>query len=236
MPRIPLPHHLMTSLPEDSPAVNVLVMDEALHLNDSRARTAFWTAAATGTIAAVLTFTIGELVWLATILSISCIVAAVMMSRYRKKTREIREFYARMATAVQTDLEAGTTFSDEEMSVFNKMMTNTKEGCTPTAQSAIIGLLIGVLIIFVPMRINFESDGSETGAISACQDTIALQLKNPSSASFSNSTASKKGNREWLVRGTVRGTNSFGAVVAAPYICSVTWNGSKYTAIGSIEE
>ncbi len=226
----------MTSLPEDSPAANVLVMDEVLRLNDSRARTAFWTAAVTGTIAAVLTFTVGELVWLAVILSISCIVAAVMMSRYRKQTREIREFYARIATAVQTDLEAGMTFSDEEMSVFNAMMTNTMEGCSSAAQSAIIGLLIAVLIIFVPMRLNFESDGSETGAISACQDTITLQLKDPSSASFSNSTAFKKGNREWVVRGTVRGTNSFGAIIAAPYICSVTWNGSKYTAVGSIEE
>ena len=236
MPHLSLPYHLMTSLPVDSPAVNVLNFGKALHLNDSRARIAFWVAAVAGGVAVFLTFAVGKLAWLAVVLSFGCVVATVMMSIFRSKTRDVRKFYVTMTAAVLADLEAGATFSDEEMSVFNAMATNAEEGGVPIAQSAVTGILIGVLVIFLPMRLSFESDGSESGAVNACESVVASQLKDPSSASFRNSTAYETGRREWLVRGMVSGTNSFGLTVAAPYVCSVNWDGSDYTAVGYIED
>ncbi|MDO4901823.1 hypothetical protein [Actinomyces sp.] len=230
-----LPHHLLDSLPEESSARIVLQMDKTRIEQESRANTPFWIALTSGIIATAITFTNGDLIYLAGLLAITCIAATVVFNKHSQKAREVRKFYKEMSTAVEIDKAAGVTFSPSEIAVFEAMYHNQKDGAIFHARNMATGLLIALLIVFIPMRWGYESDGSESGAIIACENAISQQLKDPHSASFSGTTAAKQGEREWLITGTVRGTNSFGATVPALYVCTAKWNGSDYTTIGSIQ-
>mgnify|MGYP000917337101 CR=1 FL=1 len=62
---------------------------------------------------------------------------------------------------------------------------------------------------------------TRTLAKEECQGSVAANLKNPGSASFSRVTAIENPKTVWTVSGTVRGTNSFGAIVPNTFTCLV---------------
>ena len=78
--------------------------------------------------------------------------------------------------------------------------------------------------------------GEEWAVLNVCHQAIEKGLKDPSSAQYSDETATLTNTTDsgakWYATGTVRGTNSFGGVAAHVYGCDVkyTQDGEEYVA------
>ena len=70
----------------------------------------------------------------------------------------------------------------------------------------------------------------EVQAISACEDQVRAQLKSPSTASFSNMSASGNGS-SWDVVGSVDAENSFGAAIRSDFNCDVKFTGGNSVGV-----
>jgi len=68
-----------------------------------------------------------------------------------------------------------------------------------------------------------KSEPTEYDARYYCQEFVKEKLKAPSTAKFSNQTASGAG-ASWRSSGTVEAQNTFGGMVATPYSCTLTYN------------
>lgn len=102
------------------------------------------------------------------------------------------------------------------------------------ALAVVLGLGVVVMAIWAVLGNREEPKSAEpnyTGAIMACRDAVRPSLKDPDSAEFSSETYSENEDGErWRIRGTVRSTNSFGAVVPSQYECVATWQGEAFSA------
>lgn len=78
----------------------------------------------------------------------------------------------------------------------------------------VIGLAAWVITPYLPFA-------AKNAAVDACHSSVERRLKDPSTASYSGETAIETSDNIWEVSGTVRSTNSFGAVVPASYSCTV---------------
>lgn len=236
MPGTPIPYNTVENLPAGSPARVVVERDKQLRQDESNMKVFLWIASITGILAVVITFGFGNLIHFGAFLFAVCVFATIFFHVSRTRAGKTRKFYEAMSQAVAADTAAGTVFTVEERAVFEPMAQNVNPTAAAVGGGLLTTLLIVVLIVFLPMRLEYESDGDEAGATRACQQVISRQLKEPSSASFSSSAVANNGRREWIVRGIVEGANSFGVMNSASYICSVTWDGSRYRVIGSINE
>lgn len=72
----------------------------------------------------------------------------------------------------------------------------------------------------------------EVQAQRACEDQVREQLKSPSSASFSNITATGSG-ASWDVYGSVDAENAFGATIRSDFSCDVRFTGNTVGVIVS---
>lgn len=77
-----------------------------------------------------------------------------------------------------------------------------------------------------------RGEADEGDAIYACKDFTKDKLKSPSSAKFSDETASGSGS-SWTSSGTVDSQNSFGAMVRSGYTCTLTYTESTETWRGT---
>lgn len=85
------------------------------------------------------------------------------------------------------------------------------------------------LVVFV-MGISFltyeEDEPEPSGEMASyhCRDMVRENLRDPSSAEFSDETI--EGHGTYAINGTVRATNGFGGTVAHDYECDVEWEAS----------
>lgn len=93
-----------------------------------------------------------------------------------------------------------------------------------------VAALVIILAMIVIWLINiFGGEDSPKGgsgyAVVACKNLVKNQLKAPSTAKFSETTASGSG-ASWQSSGVVDSQNSFGAMIRTPFTCQLTYNES----------
>lgn len=93
----------------------------------------------------------------------------------------------------------------------------------------VIGVIFGIWIIgFIYYSIT---PMNESRACTAIRYYVKKQMKDPSSAEFSDDckvTKDSSNNNLWYIRGTVRGTNSFGGTVVQTYTVLMEVDGNEY--------
>lgn len=112
----------------------------------------------------------------------------------------------------------------------------------PTKQQKALGVALTValgvaLLVMIGIGLAAGDGDTEpptanyTAAITACRAEVEPLLKDPDSAEFSDETYSENEDGvQWRIRGTVRATNSFGAVTPTPYECIASWGGTSFSA------
>ena len=94
---------------------------------------------------------------------------------------------------------------------------------------SVIGVIFGIWIIgFIYYSIT---PMNESRACTAIRYYVKKQMKDPSSAEFSDDckvTKDSSNNNLWYIRGTVRGTNSFGGTVVQTYTVLMEVDGNEY--------
>lgn len=94
----------------------------------------------------------------------------------------------------------------------------------------VVALIVLPLIGIYALTVNPPADEAPNpgnAAILECEDAVAEQLKAPDTADFDS--RAKEGDT-WLVTGTVKAENSFGATVQSDYRCTVAITGNTATA------
>lgn len=69
-----------------------------------------------------------------------------------------------------------------------------------------------------------DDGGGEYGARDVCEQFVEARLKAPSTADFSDTSATEAGGT-WTVTGAVDSENGFGAMLRSTYVCKVTHTG-----------
>lgn len=91
----------------------------------------------------------------------------------------------------------------------------------PRVWPKVIGAVIAVPVLlfgFELINVIINGPNLKAEAESQCQDAISSILKSPSSASFSDTSASKYGDG-YMVRGSVDAQNGFGASIRSTFTC-----------------
>lgn len=124
--------------------------------------------------------------------------------------------------------------NDENALLARKPVSKGALGC--------LGIFVVVFLVFVAScTMSMGKDGSkdeptESLAIVSCERIVKDRLKSPSSAKFSNQSATGSGNT-WVSRGIVESQNSFGAMIATKYTCTVTFrDDGTYSGTARLEE
>lgn len=96
-----------------------------------------------------------------------------------------------------------------------------------TSRSLILGCLTLILLLAGACGVMVvlgkgDTDETEYLAKTVCQGFVKKQLKSPTSARFSEESATKASGR-WTVSGVVDSQNSFGAMVRNQYTCTTTY-------------
>jgi hypothetical protein len=66
-----------------------------------------------------------------------------------------------------------------------------------------------------------DDGGGEFGARDVCEQFVEDRLKAPSTADFSDTSATETGSEAWTVQGSVDSENGFGAMIRNTYVCQV---------------
>lgn len=69
----------------------------------------------------------------------------------------------------------------------------------------------------------------------SCETIVKDKLRDPSSAEFSNQSATGSGD-SWTSTGTVRAKNGFGGMQVMSYTCDVKFDGDEFTGTADITE
>lgn len=69
----------------------------------------------------------------------------------------------------------------------------------------------------------------------SCESIVRDKLRDPSSAEFSDQSATGSGNN-WESTGTVRARNGFGGMNVMSYTCQVTFDGDEFTGTADITD
>ena len=97
-------------------------------------------------------------------------------------------------------------------------------------------ILIGITALTFGLLSKCGNDTSNTEdsdqlAKVSCQDHIKKNLKDPSSAEFSDIVLDGPKNHEWTITGTVRARNSFGGMAVSTFTCHARNDeGTYYTS------
>lgn len=109
---------------------------------------------------------------------------------------------------------------------------STEKKADPVAKGCGLGCvgLVVVLLIFVVIGAlsggdDDEPGGGEYGARDVCETFVKARLKSPSTADFSETSASKNAGGSWTVSGAVDSENGFGASIRNTYVCTVSPSG-----------
>lgn len=84
---------------------------------------------------------------------------------------------------------------------------------------AIIGIPVAAIAGFLGATNPGGDRNTEAYAIVKCQEAVKNQLKSPTTADFTGSSAT--GDGTWTVTGSVSSQNGFGATVRSSFQCSV---------------
>ncbi|VXA93668.1 hypothetical protein [Citricoccus sp. K5] len=108
-------------------------------------------------------------------------------------------------------------------------------GCFAAFMVGLLLLLGGCMALMNGAFSDDDSDEPHEGlAIVSCERLVKDKLKAPSTAKFSGQSATGSGN-SWTSTGTVESQNSFGAMVANRYTCSVKFDSDgTYTGTASV--
>lgn len=69
----------------------------------------------------------------------------------------------------------------------------------------------------------------------SCESIVKDRLRDPSSAEFSDQSATGSGDN-WASTGTVRAKNGFGGMQVMSYTCDVKFDGDEFTGTADITE
>ena len=101
---------------------------------------------------------------------------------------------------------------------------------------AVVAVALVVWAVVATMTNPARDDHEEWDAKIACEGLVKEQLRAPSTAKFSNETATG-GPDSWTVTGLVEAQNAFGGTVGHRYSCSVTFTGEdEYRGNATIQE
>lgn len=117
-----------------------------------------------------------------------------------------------------------TTFTRDETSTESRI---------PWRKIAYAGIGLCVIGLFIPAAMYLNSPRGADLAKNTCHDSVQAKLKDPESANFSGTYAQQDENEFWNVSGTVRATNSFGAVVPSTFTCTVFTHDNTALVISS---
>jgi hypothetical protein len=108
---------------------------------------------------------------------------------------------------------------------------------------AVLGVAAAAIAVVV-VGVFLSGDGSDSapsdtgdryGAIDVCHQRVEGQLKAPSTADYSDETATETSPGHWSVAGSVDAENSFGAKVRSTYTCeAVHTDGDNWNVTASV--